>query len=109
MTAAANPYGYRWRTHTLPALRTRACHECQRCGMPKRPMGWYRLLEGAHLDGDRANDNDDNLALLCRTCHRAHDYRVWSLTWTTWQRAQHERRIDEADAARPILALLRAS
>ncbi len=32
-----------------------------------------KVLEVAHLDGNRANCKEDNLALLCPTCHRMHD------------------------------------
>lgn len=100
------PHGHRWRTVTLPALRVRAGHECQRCAAPEQPMGLYRMLEGAHLDGDDVNDGDDNLALLCRRCHRAHDYARWAEKFGAWLRAERERRAERKDAERPILAML---
>ena len=31
------------------------------------------MLEVAHLDCDRSNNEMSNLALLCPTCHRMHD------------------------------------
>jgi len=33
-------------------------------------------LERAHLNGDRTNNDPENLAMLCVSCHKRHDYRV---------------------------------
>lgn len=30
-------------------------------------------MEVAHLDGDRANNATENLAILCPNCHKMHD------------------------------------
>jgi 5-methylcytosine-specific restriction endonuclease McrA len=43
-------------------------HTCAICG-----FGIVDVLEVAHLDGDRSNDDLDNLAVLCPTCHRMVD------------------------------------
>jgi hypothetical protein len=41
---------------------------CAYCG-----FGLKAVLEVAHLDGDRNNNDPKNLAILCPTCHRMHD------------------------------------
>jgi len=43
-------------------------HRCVWCGFAVK-----ELLEVAHLDCNRENCAEDNLALLCPTCHRTHD------------------------------------
>jgi hypothetical protein len=118
---AVSKYGYRWDTETRPRILRRAggvfeggryiggaC--CERCGIADHFISiWEPVsdIDVAHLDGDLTNDVSENLAALCRLCHRAHDYRVWSFQFTTWLHAEHQRRIDEADAARPLLKFLK--
>jgi hypothetical protein len=63
----------------------------------------------AHLDGDTSNSGEDNLAVLDRRCHRAHDYASWAAKFKEYLRIERERRADEKDAARPILQMLVAS
>jgi len=41
---------------------------CAYCG-----FGIEAVLEVAHLDGDRTNNEKENLAILCPTCHKMHD------------------------------------
>lgn len=41
---------------------------CSYCG-----FGVEAVLEVAHLDGDRRNSSDENLAILCPNCHKMHD------------------------------------
>lgn len=40
--------------------------KCLCCGWNEDP----RILEAHHIDSDRANNQIDNLCLLCPTCHR---------------------------------------
>lgn len=116
------PYGYHWRTITRPALLRRAGGvfdddgrylggaRCARCGIPDLyPLSlWQRsTLDGAHLDGNIANDAEDNTAALCRTCHRANDYPSWAAKFKEYLRVQRDLRLAEKDAARPILEFLR--
>ncbi|MGO9893117.1 MAG: hypothetical protein ACLPX8_02745 [Bryobacteraceae bacterium] len=101
-----SPYGHHWRTIVLPALRVRASYACERCDLPDRPSGLRSALDGAHLDGDTSNNDDMNLALLCRRCHRAADYPSWSAKFTQWLIGQRDERVAKKDAARPILAYL---
>ena len=96
---AGNRYSYAWRRGRQDDL-TRFFHACALCGVEDQPFGTHSQLERAHLDGNRKNDDPDNRAVLCRTCHRRHDLPALLL-------AYRERRADENDAQRPILALLR--
>lgn len=41
---------------------------CSHCG-----FGIPEILEVAHLDGKRANNKLENLAILCPNCHKMHD------------------------------------
>jgi len=41
---------------------------CAHCG-----FGIPAILEVAHLDGDRRNNDVANLVVLCPTCHKMHD------------------------------------
>ena len=45
---------------------------CEECGH----NGSLRRLERAHLNGDRTDNDPANLAMLCVSCHKRHDYRV---------------------------------
>jgi len=125
-------YGWHWETVIRPSILRRAGGvfdeqrryeggaRCERCGIPDRmPLSvWAKSeIDVAHLDGDRGNAAPENLAALCRQCHRGSvDYRVWSLQFTTYLERKHreliaerESLIDAADEARPILQIVRAS
>lgn len=41
---------------------------CAHCG-----FGIPSILEVAHLDGDRSNNDIANLVILCPNCHKMHD------------------------------------
>jgi hypothetical protein len=41
---------------------------CAHCG-----FGIPSILEVAHLDGNRENNDPGNLAILCPNCHKMHD------------------------------------
>lgn len=43
-------------------------HRCAYCG-----CGVQEILEVAHLDGNRDNNDVNNLAILCPNCHKMHD------------------------------------
>lgn len=87
-------YGYDWQTVIRPRELKRADHRCERCHRPWKP------LDVCHLDGNPANREWPNLAVLCRTCHRANDYALWA------QRCR-ETRARKKDAERPILQYLK--
>ncbi len=98
-------YSYAWR-HRRPTDLSNAAYACQRCDVEDKPQGLYSQLERAHLDGDRTNDAPENVAVLCRICHRKHDMPTWLEARRTWLEAEKARRIAEKDAARPILVFL---
>src|SRR5580765_1698262 len=101
-----SPYDHTWRTVTRPAALRRAHWECQRCGLPDRPLGLRSALDVAHLSGDTTDSSDDNLAVLCRRDHRSHDYTSWAAKFREYLILERHRRIDQKDKARPILTLL---
>lgn len=55
---------------SLMAWTAQAPDHCQECGHD----GSVHRLERAHLDGDHANNDWSNLAMLCVSCHKKHDY-----------------------------------
>jgi hypothetical protein len=65
-------------------------------------MGLYSMLERAHL-----SDDDDDIVLLCRACHRRLDYPIWAEAYKRYLARRREERANELDAERPILQLLR--
>lgn len=92
-------YSYAWRRRRPDDLVAFA-YACALCHVEDQPFGTHSQLERAHLDGDRSNDAPENVAVLCRTCHRKHDLPALLL-------AYRERRADERDAERPILMWLK--
>lgn len=92
-------YSYAWRRSRTEDL-IRACYACEWCHKEDQPLGpGYSDLERAHLDGDRSNDHPDNRAVVCRKCHRGHDFPEVA-------RKMREKRVAKKDAARPILVYL---
>lgn len=43
-------------------------HKCEKCNLTNW-LGEYIVLEVDHIDGDRTNNNEINLKLLCPNCH----------------------------------------
>jgi 5-methylcytosine-specific restriction endonuclease McrA len=84
-------YGHHWRTVIRPRILKRCGGRCERCGrVPDR-------IEVAHLDGDATNRTDENLAGLCSTCHKRHDYPQWAAKALETRRARKDR-------CRPLLS-----
>ncbi len=55
-------------THLKPHLIKERGHKCERCGLEE----WLEEpipLEIDHIDGDRTNNEKENLKLLCCNCH----------------------------------------
>jgi len=92
--------GKAWET-VRQRIRERAGDRCERCGYANGTRGairngrWYPALIQcgcAHLDHDPTNNDDSNLAWLCRHCHLKHDA------------GQHrDSRSARKDLARPLL------
>ena len=61
---------------------------CAYCG-----FGIPEVLEVAHLDGDRYNNDPKNLVILCPNCHKMHDIDLIS-TETIIQRRDRKRQVD---------------
>lgn len=78
-------YGHHWRTVTRPRVIKRCGGRCERCG--RRP----RRIDVAHLDGDAENMADENLAGLCSTCHKRHDYQRWAAKAIDTRRRRKDR------------------
>ena len=98
-------YTSAWRRRR-PADLAVAGYACQRCHVEDRPFGTHSNLERAHLDGNPHNDSPENVAVLCRKDHRAHDLPQWLEARRIWLQGEKERRIAEKDAGRPILQFL---
>lgn len=49
-------------------IKEQAGNKCERCGHPN-DLASGHLLTTHHLDGDKANCEDWNLAALCQRCH----------------------------------------
>jgi 5-methylcytosine-specific restriction endonuclease McrA len=64
---------------------------CEQCGHRTDPVGYY-VLAVHHIDGDRANNADENLVALCQRCHLALHarklvgQRMFEFAWPTWWR-----------------------
>lgn len=61
---------------------------CAYCG-----FGIPEILEVAHLDGNRANNAMENLAILCPNCHKMHDIDLIP-TSTVVEMRDRERQVD---------------
>lgn len=70
-------YPRNWKEIQKRIRDDRAQGRCERCGarnLMEHPVNGKRtVLAVAHLDHDRGNNADDNLACLCQLCHLAHD------------------------------------
>jgi len=94
-------------------IKAEAGGECERCGHPHDPEAG-RTLTVHHLDGDKSNCRDWNLAALCQKCHLAIqakvDFYTDTLTGvhTAWL-ADHIRAYNEwaREQGEPTLTLTR--
>lgn len=67
MPDCMNTYPENW-PDIAQAIKEKAGGKCERCGHPDhQPSG--HVLTVHHLDGDKANCADWNLAALCQRCH----------------------------------------
>ncbi len=83
---------------------------CERCGHPNEPTPW--VLTVHHLDGDKWNLNDWNLAALCQRCHLRVQGRVnfmqdWPFDHSPWM-ARHVEGHNEWARARHLPELTMA-
>jgi 5-methylcytosine-specific restriction endonuclease McrA len=60
-------YPANWKTKIVPRIRKRDQNTCQHCGETGEQ------LQVAHVNHDETDNRDENLLLLCRPAHLAHD------------------------------------
>ena len=58
-------------TYRAKAFRSYS-QKCEICGYDK----YKKILEVHHIDGDRLNNNIDNLIILCSNCHKTITYKI---------------------------------
>ena len=85
-------------------VKTLAGWCCERCGHFNAPSPW--VLTVHHLDGNKSNLNDWNLAALCQRCHLRVQARVnflqdWPFDHSPWM-ARHVAGYNEWAAARHL-------
>lgn len=70
-------YPDNWEDISLRIRKERANDKCEWCGAvnaePHPVTGSRVILTVAHLDQNRSNNDDSNLAALCQKCHLGHD------------------------------------
>ncbi|HNT75280.1 MAG TPA: HNH endonuclease signature motif containing protein [Anaerolineae bacterium] len=72
-------------------IKTAAGWCCEQCGHPHDPAGYYGLAVH-HIDGNCANNADENLVALCQRCHLALHARklvgqlMFEFSWPIWWR-----------------------
>lgn len=66
--AKANIYSRKW-TEISNQIKSKRDYTCEECGW--RPQNSYekRFIHTHHQNGDKTNNNDDNLKVLCIKCH----------------------------------------
>jgi len=66
--AKANVYSKKW-TEISNQIKTKRDYSCEGCGW--RPTNSYekRFIHTHHQNGDKTNNRDDNLKVLCIKCH----------------------------------------
>jgi len=66
--AKANVYSRKW-TEISNQIKTKRDYSCETCGW--RPANSYekRFIHTHHQNGDKTNNRDDNLKVLCIKCH----------------------------------------
>lgn len=70
-------------------VKTMAGWKCERCGRPNSGAPDGFCLTVHHLDGDKSNLQNWNLAALCAKCHlrvqnRVHFYQDWPFEHSRW-------------------------
>ena len=65
---AAAVYGSDWTEELKESIRERDGRICHKCGKSREKEG--KRLTIHHIDGDKHNQDSDNLITLCSSCHR---------------------------------------
>jgi 5-methylcytosine-specific restriction endonuclease McrA len=91
-------YPASWTKAFRDKFRAARGNKCERCGHPHEPKAGYTLTIH-HLDNDKSNCAEWNLAALCQRCHLSIQSRVdmdqgWMLEHTPWMRPHVERMLE---------------
>ena len=65
--ASKTKYSNNWRS-IAKRIKSEKGWQCERCGHEHNPKKGY-CLTVHHLDGDKSNNENWNLAVLCQRCH----------------------------------------
>ena len=74
------PYGIEFNNSLREQIRIRDGYVCQNCGLTQEEAGY--VLSVHHIDYDKRNNNEDNLILLCKSCHAYTNYNRY--VWKTY-------------------------
>ena len=93
-----NDYPDNW-NEIADRIKAGAGNRCERCHHPHDPANGYTLTVH-HLDGNKANCEDWNLAALCQRCHlhiqaKVKIYQIWMFEHSDWM-IPHVRGMEEA-------------
>ena len=85
-----------WTKEFRTAFRARHGDKCERCQRPHDPLNGYALTIH-HLDNDKSNCEEWNLAALCQRCHlkiqgRVSMFQDWMFDHSEWMRPHVEGR-----------------
>jgi len=75
-------------------IKEKAGHRCERCRHPDDTEHGY-MLTVHHLDGNKANCEDWNLAALCQRCHlriqaKVNMFQFWMFQHSDWMKPHVE-------------------
>src|SRR5438105_105384 len=68
MSKFIGKYPATWTKQFRDAFRARVGNKCERCGHDHDPASGYAMTIH-HLDNDKSNCEEWNLAVLCQRCH----------------------------------------
>ena len=85
-------------------IKEKADWKCERCGHPDDRENGY-MLTVHHLDGNKSNCEDYNLAALCQRCHlriqaKVNIYQIWMFEHSAWMKP-HVEGMEEALGIKP--------
>jgi 5-methylcytosine-specific restriction endonuclease McrA len=94
MSKFIGEYPPQWTKEFRDAIRAKAGNKCERCGHPHDPENGY-CLTVHHLDNNKSNIEEWNLAALCQRCHLTIQGRVnlaqgWMFDHSDWFRPHLE-------------------
>jgi hypothetical protein len=90
MSKFIGQYPPSWTKEFRNVFRAARGNKCERCGHPHDPQAGYALTIH-HLDNDKSNCEEWNLAALCQRCHltiqaRVNMHQGWLLEHSEWMK-----------------------